>query len=101
MNFKPKKKELPNNKKKLNQTRKKIDIIETNPDKPEQRQLIKYYNSVEKNLENEIEILNERLNCLKEQIILSIKKYKNSSTQDIVSQRYEKFRNIGSITTKK
>ncbi|MDP6332361.1 MAG: protein-PII uridylyltransferase, partial [SAR324 cluster bacterium] len=66
-----KKKTLPKNLKKLTLTQKKIENIESNPEDPEQRQLLKYYNSIEADLTQDNTALNKRLHDLKEQIPLA------------------------------
>ena len=66
-----KKKTLPKNLKKLTLTQKKIENIESNPEDPEQRQLLKYYNSIEADLTQDNTALNKRLHYLKEQIPLA------------------------------
>ncbi|MDP6320392.1 MAG: protein-PII uridylyltransferase, partial [SAR324 cluster bacterium] len=66
-----KKKTLPKNLKKLTLTQKKIENIESNPEDPEQRQLLKYYNSIKADLTQDNTALNKRLHDLKEQIPLA------------------------------
>jgi len=48
-----KKRTLPKNQQKLQLTQKQIEKIESNPEDPEQRQLLKYYNSIEADLTQE------------------------------------------------
>ena len=66
-----KKRTLPKNQQKLQLTQKQIEKIESNPEDPEQRQLLKYYNSIEADLTQETAELNERLKYLKEHMPLA------------------------------
>ena len=66
-----KNKSLPKNRQKLELNRKRIEKIESNPEDPEQRQLLKYYNSIEVDLTNEIASLTVRLQDLEEQMPLA------------------------------
>ena len=66
-----KKKSLPKNQQKHELNRKQIEKIESNPEDPEQRQLLKYYNSIDADLNREISSLTERLESLNEQMPLA------------------------------
>ena len=68
-----KKQTLPNKQQKLELTQKQIEEIESNPEDPEKRQLLKYYNSIEADLTKEAASLNERMKYLKELMPLAQK----------------------------
>ena len=68
-----KKRSLPKKKKKLSLSRTKIEKVESNPEDPEQRQVLKYYESIEAELIREIENHSERLKEL-EELLPQVKK---------------------------
>ena len=61
-----KKRSLPKKKKKLGLSRTQIEKVESNPEDPDQRQMLKYYESIEAELIHEIENHSERLKELEE-----------------------------------
>ena len=61
-----KKRSLPKKKKKLRLSRTQIENVESNPEDPDQRQMLKYYESIEAELIHEIENHSERLKELEE-----------------------------------
>ena len=61
-----KKRSLPKKKKKLSLSRTQIEKVESNPEDPDQRQMLKYYESIEAELIHEIENHSERLKELEE-----------------------------------
>ena len=63
-----KKRTLPKNQQKLDLIHKQIEKIESNSEDPDQRQLLKYYNSIETDLTQEITKLTERVKDLNELI---------------------------------
>jgi len=66
--YRLKTRKLPKNIQKLTLTQKQIEKIESNSEDPDQRQQLKYYNSIEADLTREIKRLSDSLKDLKEQI---------------------------------